>query len=156
MSADAPRLLSRHASAQQWISQQNGNSLVEFALTLPALCLFFFVFMETALALYTRDLIAECAREGSRYAMVRGASCPTSANPTCEVTATQVNTYVSALKYPNIGGGTMSVVTTYPDGDESPGSHVQVSITYNFPITMPFVPKHTLTLTSTSKVVILQ
>jgi hypothetical protein len=66
-----------------------------------------------------------------------------------------VNAYVSGLGWPNIGGGTVTPVTTY-DGNESVGSHVQVTVTYTFKITMPFVPKKSISLSSTSKATIIQ
>jgi hypothetical protein len=50
----------------------------------------------------------------------------------------------------------MSVATTYPNGNEAVGSTVQVKVTYVFPITMPFVPKNSITMTSTSVMYILQ
>ena len=112
--------------------------------------------MELCLAFYTHSLISEFAREGTRYAMVRGAGCPNTTAPTCEVTAAQVNSYVSALSYPNIAGGTLTVATTYPQGNESVGSTVQVKVTYVFKITMPLVPKNAFTMTSTSKMNIIQ
>jgi Flp pilus assembly protein TadG len=133
-----------------------GATLVEFALTLPLLFTFLFCFMQLCVAFYSYQLISECAREGSRYAMVRGASCPNSTTPTCEVTATGVNTYVSGLHYPNIGGGTITVSTTYPGGNEAVGSLVRVKVTYVLSITMPFVPKSSLTMASTSQAYIVQ
>ena len=140
----------------RWLSDEDGGALIDMALTLPILFTLLFCFMEMCLAFYSKDMISECAREGTRYAMYRGASCPTSSNPTCEVTASQVNSYVSGLGWPNLGGGTMSVNTTYPNGNETAGSYVQVAVTYVMPIRMPFVPSSALTFTSTSKMQILQ
>ncbi len=135
---------------------EDGSALIEFALTFTALLTLMFCVMEMCLVFYSYDMISDCAREGTRYAMVRGATCPTSASPTCEVTASQVNSFVSAIKVPNLGGGTMTPATTYPDGNESPGSRVQVVVTYVFPIKMPFVPKNSLTMSSTSVMYIVQ
>jgi len=135
---------------------EDGSGLVEFAVTLPVLFTLIFCFMEMCLAFYSRQMISEAAREGTRYAMFHGASCPNSTSPTCEATATQVNSYVSGLGWPNVGGGTMTVATTYPNGNESVGSLVQVKVTYVFAITMAFVPKSSLTMTSTSEAYILQ
>jgi hypothetical protein len=90
--------------------------------------------MELCLAFYSHDMISEAAREGSRYAIYHGATCPTSASPTCEATATQVNSYVTGLGWPNLAGGAMTVATTYPNGNENVGSLVQVKITYVFAI----------------------
>jgi Flp pilus assembly protein TadG len=115
-----------------------------------------FMFMELCLMFYTHDMISEVAREGTRYAMVRGASCPTTSSPTCEVTATQVNAFVNSIGWPNIGGGTMTVNTTYPDGNESVGSRVQVQVTYAFKVSMPFVPNKTINMSSTSVMYIIQ
>jgi len=64
---------------------EEGSTLVEFAVTLPTLFAFLFCFINICLLLYSYEMISQSAREGTRYAMVRGASCPTSTNPTCEV-----------------------------------------------------------------------
>lgn len=126
------------------------------ATTLTVLLTLIFCVIELCLALYSKDMISECAREGTRYAEYRGATCPTAANPTCEASATQVNSYVSHLGWPNLGAGTMTPATTYPDGNENVGSRVQVTVTYVFPIKVPLVPKASLTMSSTSQAYILQ
>jgi len=138
------------------LRREQGSTVIETAVSLPVLFTFLFCFMEICLAFYSRDMISESAREGTRYAKYHGASCPTSSNPTCEATATQVNTYVTGLGWPNLAGGTMSVATTYPSGNESVGSLVQVKITYVFPIKMAFVPTSALTMSSTSEAYIVQ
>ena len=130
--------------------------MVEFAVTLPVLFTLIFCFMEMCLAFYTHNMISELAREGTRYAMVRGSSCLTSASSSCQATASQVNTFVSAVGFPNLGGGTITPVTTYPDGNAAIGSRVQISITYVFPITMPFVPTNSISMSSTSVATIIQ
>jgi Flp pilus assembly protein TadG len=141
--------------------------LVEFSISLALLCLLIFCFMEICLLFYTHNLIAELARQGTRYASVHGASCPTSANPTCKATASQVNSYVSSITLPNLGGGTVTVATGYASagsgsftstGCESAGCSVKVTVSYVFPIVMPFVPKGSpnISMTSTSVAVIQQ
>lgn len=145
-------------------SGDEGGSMIEMAVTLPVLFGLIFCFMEMSMMLYTFEMISNAARQGTRYAMVRGASCPNSTNPTCEVTATQVNTYVSGLGWPNVGGGTVTPSTCYiagnnpcsSTGSESPGNTVQVTVTYAFKITMPLVPNQTINLSSTAKATILQ
>jgi Flp pilus assembly protein TadG len=132
-----------------------GGSLLEFAVTLPVLFSLMFCFMETCMALYTYEMISESAREGTRYAMVRGASCPSAANPTCEANAPQVKAYVAGLGWPNIGGGVITPTVSY-DGNEAVGSHVQVTVSYTFQIAMPFVPTKSITMSSTSKETIIQ
>ncbi|MGD0797770.1 MAG: TadE family protein [Acidobacteriaceae bacterium] len=135
---------------------EQGSALVEMSVSLSVLFTMFFCFMEICMAFYSQHMISESARDGARYAMVHGASCKTSTGSSCTATASQVNTYVSGLTWPNIAGGAVSPNTTYPDGDEAVGHHVQVVVTYTFNVSMPFVPNKSLTLTSTSKVPILQ
>jgi Flp pilus assembly protein TadG len=137
-------------------SREEGTALIEIAVALPLLCAFLFCFMEACLAIYSQDLISELACEGTRYGMVHGAACPTTTNPTCEATATQVNTYVSSITIPNLAGGKITPDTTYPDGNEAVGSRVQVKVSYTFPITMPFVPRNALNLSAISTTYILQ
>ena len=136
---------------------EDGSALIEFALTLPTLCCLLFCFLELCLLFYSYDMISESAREGNRYAIVRGASCQTSAGVSCETTAAKVNTYVSNLGWPNLAGGTMVVDTTYPkNGSDVVGNPVQTTVTYTFRITMPLVPTSAFSLSSTSVMYILQ
>ncbi len=138
------------------LARDEGSSLLELGISISLVCSFIFCFMEVCLAVYSQHLIAELAYEGTRYAMVHGASCPTTSNPTCEATASQVNSYVSAITIPNLAGGTITPNTTYPDGNEAVNSRVKVSITYVFPITMPFVPKGSIDLYASSTAYIVQ
>ena len=135
---------------------EEGSSLVEFALSIPVLLTFFFGLIQVCIATYTRAAISECAREGTRYAMVHGSTCETPTNASCTLTASAINTYVSGASWPNIGGGAMTVNTTFPDGNENPGSRVQVTVTYAFPFRIPYIPASTLSLTSTSVMYIVQ
>jgi Flp pilus assembly protein TadG len=144
------------SSAWGWRSGDEGSSLVEFALSVPVLLTFFFGLIQVSIASYTRAAISECAREGTRYAMVHGSTCETANNASCTLTASAINSYVSSETWPNIGGGAMSVNTTFPDGNESPGSRVQVTVTYPFPLNIPSIPKSTLTMSSTSVMYIVQ
>jgi Flp pilus assembly protein TadG len=135
--------------------REQGGSLIELAVTLPVLFGLIFCFMETCMLLYTYEMISISARQGARYAMVRGASCPSTTNPTCEATPAQVRAYVSGLGWPNIGGGTVTPTVSY-DGNESVGSHVQVTVSYTFQVILPFVPSKSIAMSSTAKTTIIQ
>jgi len=141
-----PGPIARSASPQPTglnfqLRDDQGSAIIEMAVSLALLCTLLFCFMELCLAAYSHDLISELACEGALYAMVRGAACPNTTTPTCEVTAAQVNAYVEGIALPNLGGGTITVDTTYPAGNENVGSTVKVQVSYSFPITMPLVPK---------------
>jgi len=64
----------------QW-SGNEGSSLVEFAVSVPVLLTFFFGLIQVSIASYTRAAISECAREGTRYAMVHRPAKPPEALP---------------------------------------------------------------------------
>lgn len=133
-----------------------GSSLIEFAISIPVLLTFFFGLIQVCIATYTRGAISECAREGTRYAIVHGSSCQTASSTSCTLAAAAINTYVSTSSWPNIGGGAMTPNTTYPDGNENPGSRVQVIVTYALPFRVPYIPASTLTMSSTSVMYIVQ
>jgi len=130
--------------------------LIEFALSAPILLAFAIGFMEFCMAFYTYDAISELAREGTRYAIVRGATCVTSGGSSCTVTAANVNTYVMGQGFLNSSKGSMQVNTTYPDGNESPGSRVKVVVSYVFGFTIPFSSIKPASMSSTSEMYIIQ
>ncbi len=133
-----------------------GGSMIEFALTFSAMMTFVFVLMEICIAFYTYSMISECARETTRYAIVRGSTCLTASSTSCTASTATINAYPATLKIPNIGGGTMSVNTTFPDGSNVPGNRVNVSISYTMPIKLPFVPTNSLSFSTASQMYILQ
>jgi Flp pilus assembly protein TadG len=118
--------------------------------------------MNMSLAIYTHHYVSEAAREGTRYAIVRGSSVTTPA------TSGSVQTYVRGLGYPGITASLMTVTTTwaaYPTGVtctpsttpcNNPGNMVTVTASYAFPLTIPFMPNKTLNMTSTSSMIIAQ
>jgi Flp pilus assembly protein TadG len=150
------------------IHDDSGQTMVEFAITLTVFLTAVFTLIELCLVFYTSSTIYECAREGTRYAIVRGSTCLTGgtsgAGASCTASASAINTYVSGLGYPNAGGGAMTVSTTFSadgstfttSGNNAPNDLVRVQITYNFPIKVPFVPRNTLNLKAQSEMTILQ
>jgi Flp pilus assembly protein TadG len=125
-------------------------------LSLTALMTFVFVVMEIGIVFYTYGMISESAREATRYAIVRGSTCLTSSSTSCTASAATINTYATGRGFPNIGGGTPVATTTFPDGNQAPGSRVKVDIQYTVSIKVPFVPKNSIALDSSSEMYILQ
>ena len=152
---------------------EEGASIVETAF---ASTIFFAMLMGTfqmLLASYTFHFVSDAAREATRYAMVRGStSCTnTPSLSSCNATSDQIQTYVRALKYPGIKSSSLTVTTTWRTASTTtpttwsacssgtcnvPGNQVRVVVTYAFPFSVPFVPRSTLSLTSTSRMVISQ
>jgi len=143
-------------SIKDGVQNDQGSALIEFSVCLSLMMTFVFVLMQICIAFYTYGMISECAREATRWASVRGSSCLTSGGASCTATTTSVSSYATGLGFPNIGGGTMSAVTTYPDSNELPGSRVKVAITYSLTTSLPLVPKKTISLQVASEMYIVQ
>jgi Flp pilus assembly protein TadG len=139
------------------VRSEEGQSLVEFAMTFFILFGFVFGLMQTCLAYYTHEYISELAREGTRYAIVHGPSCETSAGASCAVAAAGINSYVSGLSWPNLAGGTMTPATTYIGvGGDLDGNFVKVTVTYVYPYKIPFFMKSNFNMSSSSVMTIIQ
>jgi Flp pilus assembly protein TadG len=154
----------------------SGATLVEFALSSAVVFMLLFGIISTCLAFYTYSFVADAARETARYAMVRGStSCTNTPNLTnCNATAAEINSYVDNLPYPGLSSSNLTVDTTWLTATTSgspatttwsacatgtcnaPKNMVKVVMTYDFPVGIPYVPKSTLAITSTSEMVIQQ
>ena len=157
----------RNAEITGCMNCERGSALVEFALSVTIMATLLFGTMAMSLALYSYHFIAEAAREGSRYAMVRGSSCTAYSGFTsaCPATPAQIQTYVRSLNFPGINPNQMTVIaafSAYPTGGtctpsslcNNPGNQVTVTVSYQLPVSIPFVPARTLTMTSRSQMVI--
>ncbi len=143
-----------------------GSNIVEMAVVSSVMFAVLFGIVELSLALYTYNYVSDAAREASRYAIVRGSSCSVLTN--CGVTGAKIQTYVQNLGYPGMNAANTTVTTTWLSPSTTtpvtwtacgsqcnvPGNAVQVTVTYSFPLSIPFVPKSTLSLHSTSQMVI--
>lgn len=107
-----------------------GQSLVEFALVLPLLLLIITGLFDVARATWQENTLAYAAREGTRYAIVHGSGAvdgvvvkPGNEQPVVDVVR------AAAVGVPNV-----SVVTAWPDGCFDRSCRVSVDAT------APFVP----------------
>jgi Flp pilus assembly protein TadG len=133
--------------------RERGSALVEFAAVFTVLFTFLFAIMDLSRALYTYHFVADAAREGTRYAMVRGSTC-TSWTTACPAAASDIQTYLKNVPA-GINPASLTATTTWTPNN-SPGSVVQVQVQYSFQPIFPFIPKTALVMTSTSQVVISQ
>lgn len=158
-----------------------GATLVETAISIAIVLMLIFGVFDMSLCFYTYHFVSDAAREGSRWAMVRGSlSCTQTPNLSgCGATDAKVDAYVKGLSYPGIDSADyMTVSTTWlcagsltgatgqtwsaancgTTGQNAPGNQVQVTVTYNFPLSIPFatLPENALSVSSTSSMVISQ
>lgn len=143
-----------------------GAATMEFALSLVLHCALLLGVMEASLGVYAFHFTAEAAREGTRYASVRGSSCAGS-SLACPAQSSDIQTYVQSLVYPGINPAAMTVTTTwsaYPSGTacspsascNNPGNLVTVMVSYKFPFSVPLLPSNVWAVTSSSAMVISQ
>lgn len=145
-------------------SGQEGAAMVEFALSALILLSLVFGVMIICTALYTYNAISEIAREGSRYAIVRGSACNSFSD--CNVTSAQVQSYMRNIGFPGINPANLTATASWPTTGISctpsvspcnnPGNLVAVTVNYQFGLNLPFVSSQTLSMTSTSEMVISQ
>lgn len=165
------------------IAGEEGSSLVEMAICCLVLMPLMFGVIEFSLGMYAYHFISEAAREGSRYAMVRGSkSCSNapSLDNACTVldsstgqtgaSGDNIKSYVKSLGFPF--ANQLSVSTTWRSYSADlnghatwtacgsacniPGNQVQVTVTDSFPIAVPYWKKVTIPLSSSSTMVISQ
>jgi Flp pilus assembly protein TadG len=152
-----------------------GAALVESAFALTFLLIFMFGIMQVCLALYSFHFVANASHEGTRYAIVRGATwgaaCASYTDVACTATPAQIASYVTTnFSFPGIHLATSDVCVEYfasvpasastsctaNTTPNAAGDIVQVTISHPFTFTIPFMRSYTYNLASTSQMVIAQ
>ena len=142
-----------------------GSTLTEFAFILPLLATIIFGLIDFGRALYAYHFVSDAAREASRWASVRGRQCASglSGRPASQE---DVQEYVTSIVPPGINSSPQALSVTAawvaPPGNagtcqafpKNPGCAVQVQVTYNFKFILPFLPKSTFPMKSTSEMII--
>jgi hypothetical protein len=153
------------------LRDDTGSELVEFALCAT---IFFTVMLGTidvGRAMFVYHFVTAAAQNGSRYAMVRGASwpgsCQSSSPPNftlgfaCQASADDVQNYVRTST--GLNPDNLSVSTTWPgttpdcssscslcSKTNNKGCMVKVQVTYTFHFLMPFLPSGAVYFKGTS------
>ena len=127
--------------------KERGASQIEFILAIVVLFLVLFGVWELTMIVYTMNVLSDSAKEGVRFAIVRGGggvsgvAAPGPQGPTCPCPAIEnlVRDYARYSLHDITG---MTVNVTYPDGNNAAPSRVRVEITYNFVpyTTLPYTP----------------
>jgi len=152
------------------IAEESGSAVVEMALSSVILFGVFFGVFQASMAFYTYQYLSDAAREGARWAIVRGStSCANNGISGCGALPDDVQTYVRNLNYPGINPSNLTATVSYYsapstsggdwvacNGCNSPGKRIKVYLQYNYPLNIPFVPSQTLNMKSVSQMVIAQ
>ena len=141
------------------LQDEQGASLVEFGLCSSILFMTLFGIFALCGAMYSYIFVTEAARDASRYALVRGSACTGFTD--CGITSAQINTYVKSMGHPGINTSNVAATAVWSGNNSpanAPGNVVTVTVTYNFPMAIPFWPKSgsTIHLSSTSQMAISQ
>jgi Flp pilus assembly protein TadG len=141
---------------------ERGTSTIEFALGASLLFTLVCGILTTCFALYTYNIVSEAAREAARFAIVRGSACQFAT--ACPAATGDIQTYVQNLGFPGSNNLTATPAwSAYPAGGackhagcNGPGDQVAVTVTYQFPLVIPFLPRRNLNMSNTAAMVISQ
>jgi Flp pilus assembly protein TadG len=142
------------------VCDEDGATLVEFALAATIFFTLIFGIIEFCLVIYASNSVAIAAQQGTRYAMVRGSdwtsSCASVSSYDCQATAADVQNYIlGQAGGPNLEASNITVtwLTTTAAGSTctqySQGCQVEVKVSYPFQLSIPFFST-SIALSSTS------
>jgi Flp pilus assembly protein TadG len=157
---------------------EEGGSLVEMALSCLILIPVLFGIIQLSIGLYCYHYAADAARDATRWAIVRGANCnglfgkgycsPTSGLST-GADGNDIAQYVRTLGFPYSGsvttttqwcvnGGSVPATWTSCSATQNNtlGNLVQVTVSYSYPLIIPFLKSNTVNLSSVSSMTIVQ
>jgi Flp pilus assembly protein TadG len=124
-----------------------GATLVEFALASTLFFTITFGTIEFGRMILDYNIVSNAAREGVRYAVVRGASSGRAAS------ANDVASYVAGRSAGLLSASNVTV--TWPTNN-SPGSVVQVQVQYSFTPIVTLLPQTAINLSSTTRGIVLR
>lgn len=143
-------------------NSERGASLVETTIVMGVVLAMIFAVIDFGRAMYTYAFVAQLAREGARWAIVRGAQCTQLDH--CNASSSDVQTYVQSLSEGATTASNIGATAQWPTcpagaaSTNSPGCTVQVKVTYPFKFMLPYMPgpNMQITMSSTSQMVISQ
>jgi Flp pilus assembly protein TadG len=132
---------------------QRGAVMVEFALSILFTVLLIFMVFEMVSLVYTYAVLSDAAKEGVRYAIVRGSD--VAAAEQCSPTSTTglINAVTDYAKMSLHDVSAITVTPTYPDGDNAATDRVKVTVSYTYVpyISLPFTAP-TITTTAEGRI----
>jgi Flp pilus assembly protein TadG len=133
---------------------ERGGTLIEFSLILMLLLTVLFGVIEVGMMILTYTTLATATRAGARYAVVHGADCTGvcgQSSPDPLIGSVGVSNAVKDLTTAaGLVTANLTVTVTYPNGNNSIASPVQVTAAYAYTPIVSFLPL-TVTLGSTTQ-----
>jgi Flp pilus assembly protein TadG len=119
------------------VRRRRGTAQIEFLLSFFTIMFVIYGVIELSMAVYAMSVLANSAREGTRYAIVHGArngSCSGPNTPACtDPSGANVQAVVSDYaRFSLHDTSGMTVNVSWPDGNVDQGSRVQVDISYAY------------------------
>jgi Flp pilus assembly protein TadG len=135
---------------------QRGAAMAETAIAMTALLALLCGIIDFSRAAYTYSFVAKVARQGARWAIVRGAYCTGLDHCPAAAGTSDVQPYVQSLSEGATSASNLGATLSFPScgGRNTPGCVAQVTVTYPFKFMLPFLPNGTWNISSTSKMVI--
>lgn len=156
--------------------RQRGSTLVETAIVMAVVLALVFGIIDFGRAMYTYSYVGQLARQGARWAIVRGANCTALPTPsgTCPAQggSTDIQPYLQSLNEGAMNASSISATlqwaapsgnatgckgtstTPSPTNSNAPGCLAFVTVTYPFAFIMPYLPNTTINMSSTSQMVV--
>lgn len=145
---------------------ERGASLPETVMIMGVLLAVLLAVVDFGRAMYTYAFVAQLARQGARWAIVRGSQC--TALDHCNASSSDIQNYVRTLSIGATNANNITVNATWPASQCPPGSSgnapgcvVSVNVQYPFAFMLPYMPKTsgsftTIPMSSTAQMVISQ
>jgi Flp pilus assembly protein TadG len=129
----------------RWRRNQDGQSLVEFALSSILFFTVVFGIVQFGLAVWQYNTVSNLAQEGARWASVRGSS---SSMP---ATAADLQAFVESR---STGFAVTVTATPANPSAAAPGGVISVQVSSSFNMATALIPAASMTLASTAKMVV--
>lgn len=173
------RQLGCRAGLAHGLRGEEGSSLVEMGLATVILMMLVLGVIQFSLLFFAYNEVSDAARMATRWAAVRGANSCANTNyelASCGASAADITNYVHGLGYPGLVASQINVTpcwlqqvttptSTVPISSWStstcgtstvPGNEVQVTVSYAYPIFVPYWRAASITVKSTAAMVVAQ
>ena len=124
---------------KRFVRDDRGAAMVELALVAGVIFIpLLFGVIEIGRAIWTKSMVTAAAREGVRFAIVRGSESGITTDSAGVANYVIGRTQLTGIK----------VSPTWPSGNKEPGSIVQVAVSFAYVPVVPVFPSKTITSTS--------